>query len=147
MKSEMRLLAALILAVGIVGLPASPGRAQSAAGGVDELVPVEEATDEGIHYLSGGVGVEERENLRALAEKYNTKLVFALREGNYLALVDVVIADASGNPIVQTTTQGPWLFATLPEGAYTVDARMRGERINKRIEVKEGKMTQADFLW
>lgn len=146
-RSKTLMVAALTLAAGVYLFPATCGAQAAAAGTEDQLLPVEEETMAGIPFLSGGVGIEERENLRALAEKYNTMLVFALREGNYLASIDVQIADAGGNPVLQTTTQGPWLFATLPEGAYQVEATMQGERISRRIEVREGKVTQTDFRW
>ncbi|NIQ10514.1 MAG: hypothetical protein GWO23_13055, partial [Gammaproteobacteria bacterium] len=52
-------------------------------------------------YLSGGLGVDTREDMREQLESYNLKLVFANAKGEYLADIDLKIVDE----------QGHWLLA------------------------------------
>ena len=77
-------------------------------------------------YLTGGIGLGERERLSeiALRERMNLKLVFAQRDGAFLSAIPVTITDASGTVRLQVTADGPWLFARLPAGEY----RYRAER-------------------
>ncbi len=49
-------------------------------------------TSAGIPHLSGGIGLDEREALRFLAKEYNLQLSFALKKGNYLSDIAVLIA-------------------------------------------------------
>ena len=81
-----------------------------------------EHTSTGIPYLSGGVGLDERDALRAVSGEYNLHVTFAQREGNYLSDVHVAIQNANGATLLETVPQGPWLFTKLPPGRYTVIA-------------------------
>ena len=72
-------------------------------------------------YVTGGVSEEERDAILRDAAPYNLWLVFAEQgTGNYLANVHVTVADAADRPVVDAVTEGPWLFAQLPPGRYTV---------------------------
>lgn len=89
--------------------------------------PLEGKTSNGIPYLSGGVGLDERETLRAPGIEDNLKLTFALKRGNYLSDVNVRITDAAGHKVLAVISQGPWFFTRLPAGQYTVTATARGK--------------------
>jgi len=72
-------------------------------------------------FVTGGVSEEERDAFLRDAAAYNLWLVFAEQgTGNYLANVRVTVADAANRPVVDAVTDGPWLFAQLPPGHYTV---------------------------
>ena len=74
-----------------------------------------------VPYLSGGVGLDEREEMRRSGDDYNLWLWFVLKgTPNYLAGVRVTIVDANGKPALDVVTEGPWLFARLPAGKFTV---------------------------
>src|SRR5262245_25394349 len=80
-------------------------------------IPLSEAkTDNGITYLSGGIGLDERETLSQVGQGYDLKLGFAEKAGNYLSDVEVTIKDARNNTILEAISQGPWFFAKLPTG-------------------------------
>src|SRR5262245_64716920 len=65
-------------------------------------------TYQGIPYLSGGIGEEEREMLRRLAHDYNVQLIFAAKEGHYLSEVHVRIMDARDRTVLDAVSAGPW---------------------------------------
>jgi hypothetical protein len=72
-------------------------------------------------FITGGVSEEEREAILHDAASYNLWLVLAEQgTGYYLADVRVTVSDAGGRTVVDTLTDGPWLFAQLPPGHYTV---------------------------
>lgn len=53
--------------------------AQSLPEGADGIVRV--VTDQGIAYMTGGVGIGERERMESSAQNYNLKLSFAEKAG------------------------------------------------------------------
>jgi len=91
-----------------------------------------------IEYMSGGVGEQERAAMRAMGGNYNLKIANTLPDGSYVGNVDVTITDGRGTPILNTTTQGPLFYATLPAGQYTVAARANGQTVQRTIQVGAG---------
>jgi hypothetical protein len=94
----------------------------------------------GVEFTSGGVGLAARQQLAAQAGQYNLQLEFVYApEGEYLSAVQVDVADARGNNVLSTVTEGPWLMAKLPAGSYTVKARFGGETRTQQVKVGPGK--------
>jgi hypothetical protein len=94
----------------------------------------------GVEFTSGGVGLSARQELASQAGQYNLQLEFAYApEGEYLSAVQVDIADARGNSVLSTTTEGPWLLAKLPAGSYTVKARVGDVTRSQQVNVGPGK--------
>lgn len=111
------------------------------------LPPPEAKTYDGIPYLSGGIGLEEIETLRRMGHAYDLKLVFAEKAGNYLSDVEVVIKDAKGKTVLEATSQGPWFFAQLPAGKYTIAAIMKGSARQQVVQVTPPRQTAQYFYW
>jgi hypothetical protein len=99
-----------------------------------------------VPFVSGGVGLENREEMRALEPSYNLRLVFASATGEYLAGVGVVIRTTEGNTVLRTVSEGPWLYVKLAPGTYTVSAEQDGASITKRIVVG-GRRSTLHFSW
>ncbi|MGH8664008.1 MAG: carboxypeptidase-like regulatory domain-containing protein, partial [Burkholderiales bacterium] len=90
----------------------------------------------GVEFTSGGVGLAARQQLAAQSGQYNLQLEFAYApEGEYLSAVQVDIADARGNNVLSTVTDGPWLMAKLPAGNYTVKARFGSATRTQQVNV------------
>ena len=83
--------------------------------------------DHGIPYVSGGVSLDEQQMLRDMTQDDNIQLIFAAKNGDYLSDVTVQIVDARGHEVLNTVTQGPWLFTKLPAGTYTIRATIKGQ--------------------
>jgi hypothetical protein len=81
----------------------------------------------GIAYASGGVGHSELQELHAERGRYSFWLTTAaLRSGAHLADVDVRITPLRGAaPVLELRMGGPWLFAALPPGRYSIEAAYR----------------------
>jgi hypothetical protein len=102
-------------------------------------VRIEVRTQGEVRYLSGGIGIGEREALTEMAsrERMNLKLVFAEREGPFLSAVPVTITDASGSVRLQVKTDGPWLFVRIPAAEYRYRAERRGHVQSGSVTVSE----------
>jgi hypothetical protein len=118
-------------------------QAQSASTGATRVAPGNvEKTRDGIEYLSGGVGINAQEAINARAQDFNLKLVFTLKEGNYIADVGVAVQDAKGRTIVEDTADGPFFLAKLPAGQYTVAATYEGRTVTRKLQVGKGLRTE-----
>jgi hypothetical protein len=96
---------------------------------------IREGTSHGVKYMSGGVGINERAAMDRMDKNYDLKLIFAEPSGPYLANVNVEILNASGKKLVETTDNGPWFFAKLPDGKYRVVATFNGKKEAREVDI------------
>ena len=116
----------------------------------ENLVPV--VSDQGIRYVSGGVGEGERAELDALSNQYNLRLLFAMQgSGEYLAAVRVNILDAQGGTVLAAESRGPWFFTQLPAGDYSVDVSTPGQGLQEpqrqTVHIGDSGQSRLDFRW
>jgi hypothetical protein len=106
------------------------------------------ASQDDVDALAGGVGVNARARLSNEAtSEHNVKMVFSLNTGNYVADVNVKVVDNAGRTIVNGTAHGPWLYAKLPPGSYTVTASYRGESVTEKLSVGPTGQRTAHLRW
>ena len=86
----------------------------------------------GVAYMTGGIGIAEREAMESQGRDYNLKLSFSEKSGVYLTDVRVAVENRNGVEMVNITTNGPWLYLQLPRGSYIVKSTYNGE--SRRIE-------------
>jgi hypothetical protein len=122
--------------------------------GFASLLPVASAkydevvqTSGTVSYVSGGIGTDSIERLSAISSDFNIKLMFALKSGEYVSDVGVVITNTSGNTLLDTTSNGPWLLARLPKGNYQIVATFSGNTIKRPVSVGAAKLSTVDFRW
>jgi hypothetical protein len=90
----------------------------------------------GIEFVTGGADVEEYAAMRAIQGNYNTHLTFAVRgTGEYLADVRVIIRNANGEPVLDTVSEGAFLYARLVPGRYVLVAELDGHVIKTPLFV------------
>jgi hypothetical protein len=81
-------------------------------------------------YITGGVGSEQREEMKAQRGQYNLLLTFAERDGEMRAGVAVTVRDRAGKTVLEVPDAGPMVYAKLPPGTYRVTASADGvERV------------------
>ncbi len=102
---------------------------------------------DGIPYISGGFGIDEREKLYRMAKEDDLELSFALSNKEYLGRADVVIKDAQGQEVLKTISDGPLFFAKLPEGNYTVEATAMGKTLKQKAHISPGRPSKLYFAW
>ncbi len=150
MKRGLQSSAKRIRSAAFAGVPLALMLAQPAALSARTLISgIDTATSpEGTAFMSGGVGMEERQKMIAMARGYDLKLAFADRRGEFLSDVQVTIDDKDGKQVLSTTTKGPWLYAELPQGKYDIKASFdgRSEEI-KDLEIAKGRPVSRTLNW
>ena len=132
------------LAYSLAAMLLGSGSLVSVASASNDAVVRTEGT---VRYVSGGVGTESLDKLSAMTGDFNLKLVFALTSGDFLSQVHVVIADAKGRKILDTTSEGPWFLSKLPAGNYQIAATVAGNEQKRQIAVDATKLMTVDFRW
>ncbi len=108
---------------------------------------VEESSKSGIDFISGGVGVEQRDTINAVEEEYSLKTVFADQTGRYVADIDLDITDSNGQQVFSLNSAGPWVLTALPSGQYRVTATYEGQTKTRTIRINENSLRTVMFNW
>jgi hypothetical protein len=133
MNTIRRLLLLAPLALG--SLDAAPSHAQ--LGGAPR-----EHRQGSVAYLSGGIGEEEREAIKAAAASYPLTLELATtgpQRNPYIADARVEIRDTTGRAVLDATAQGPFVLVRLPEGTYTVDVDWNDAEQRRVVQIAPDK--------
>ncbi|HRP97580.1 MAG TPA: carboxypeptidase regulatory-like domain-containing protein [Rhodocyclaceae bacterium] len=102
---------------------------------------------QGVPYLTGGIGENERASILAAADRFNLKLTLAEKGGAYLAGVRVIVVDAGGATVLDVRSEGPLVLALLPRGNYRVSAEMDGQRQTRSIDIPARGQRSLVFYW
>jgi hypothetical protein len=109
--------------------------------------PALQAQQQGnVTFVSGGAGDEDRSALKQVENQYNLRLLFAARNGDYLADVAVTLSDTRGNAMLDTIAEGPIFYAHVPPGHYRLTVSNQGQSQSKDINIGNG-ATRQDFYW
>jgi hypothetical protein len=145
---------ALMAAILTMAAASAPVFAQDNAAGLPAVTTVGNAS-----FISGGIGLDESEAMKAAASKYSLELVFSAKSNKnapgadaganaaYTADVKVKITDRAGKSVIDTVSQGPYLLANLPDGAYRVEATAYGATKTQKAAVKKGSHQRLVFSW
>jgi hypothetical protein len=90
------------------------------------IIGIATAAAQNVKFVSGGVSDDSVERMAALGKEFNFKLLFAARDGHYLADIAVTINDAANRKVLDTVSEGPFLFAQLAPGKYAISATYAG---------------------
>ena len=105
-------------------------------------------TENGITYLSGGIGKSEAQAMRAEAKRYPLSMTFSTRKDNeFLASVPVTIRNSSGKTVLDAVSEGPILLVKLPPGKYKVTAEAYGKTYRRSVQVSAKGDTPLYFHW
>jgi hypothetical protein len=109
--------------------------------------PEKVITQNGVSFVSGGIGVDSQERLNLREKDFNLKLVFTLVEGNYLADIGVTVKNAAGKTVIEHTADGPCFMAKLPAGTYSVSVVENGKSQTRKVAVRDGRLRTEYFRW
>ncbi len=142
MKANLTALTAAVLIAGLgATVPASS----------TDLTPLPPLRTQGaVSYLTGGVGADEASAIKQAAATYSLELLFAQKASPhdaFVADVKVTIRDRSGNAVLKTATEGPYLLAKLPAGTYKIEAEYGGKLKTRSVEIHRGKHRREVFVW
>jgi hypothetical protein len=120
---------ASVLVVAVLGLLAE-GTAHATTEG---------RTSQGEPYVSGGVGLGERDALNERSAGFSLSVTTAAKgAGAYLADVKVTITNDAGNTVLDTRLDGPSLLVNLKPGRYVVEAVFGEQTQRKSTTVHPG---------
>ena len=94
-------------------------------------------------YVSGGVGLEESERLKQMADKYSLQLVISSRSGAYLANTHVTITGANGQKVLDLPLDAPWLLVDLLPGNYKLVVAHAGRAQERNVTLAPSKREQV----
>jgi hypothetical protein len=104
-------------------------------------------TVNGISHLSGGVTLDERQDMSDQRKNFSLLFKFATKSGRYLGDVSVTITNAKGAPVFESTTDGPCLLVNLPTGSYTVKATSSGVSQSQKISIGKNARRELTMYW
>jgi len=103
-----------------------------------------------LRWMTGGIGKDQADAMRAIASRYKVRLVMAEARkpsAAFLAAVPVTISDAKGRVVLRLKTEGPFLFLHLPPGRYSVKAEVAGRVLSRSFSVKSSGAQQIALIW
>jgi len=101
------------------------------------------ATVNGIDVACTGIGDEAQTDPRW--PEYAVRIEFADGQAQYLADIDITIADAKGEVLLQLRCDSPWFLAKLAPGKYTVSGTYQ-DRLTKTAKFTAPKSGQARIV-
>lgn len=135
-----------IAAVGVLMLPVVLNAASLEP--IDSsAVQVQQQQQNGITYLSGGIGEDEAKAIQQ-TKGYNLHMTFSTgKENKYVPDVNLVIQKSPGQPVLTLSEAGPLVYVQLPPGKYTVIATRNGEERRDTADVGSGAARNLVFHW
>jgi hypothetical protein len=112
-----------------------------------DTMPPSPHQENGITYVTGGIGDEERTGLEASSRNYNLHIESAEKGGSFLAGIDLAIQAKNGKDVLRVRNTGPLFYAQLPPGDYTIHAAYKGAERVKDAQVGGKGAADIHFVW
>lgn len=110
-------------------------------------VQVQRQEQNGVAYLSGGIGQDESKAIQQTTG-YNLHMTFSVGSLNeYIPDVTLVIEKTKGQPVLTLDNAGPLVYVQLPAGKYTVTATRNGEVRHDVADIGSGAARNLVFHW
>jgi hypothetical protein len=106
-----------------------------------------ELTYQSTRYVTGGIGSDEADAMRAAASDYSLEMTFAAQTGQFVNDVDVAVKKPSGEVVLQANDSAPMLLADLPAGRYQIEATYNGQTQTRNVAVASAGTTKVVMQW
>jgi hypothetical protein len=146
MRSAANLISCAVL-VATLAIPSTLFAGMGAKKGDDLGADLTVRHENGIDYVSGGVGDDQQSALNAAASRFNLKVTLAAHGGKYLGGADIRITDDKGQEVLATHADGPLFMAKLPPGGYTVQADAEGKSFSQKVNISGQGQQQIVMRW
>lgn len=104
----------------------------------------------GVDYLSGGIGLDESQAIKAEAARWPLLITMAQRSqgrSEWVADVELQIRDESQALLLAFQSDGPLALIRLAPGKYTVNARYNGMEQQRAVQVATGVSQKITLTW
>lgn len=145
----MKSIHSLVLSIAAVGVLMFPAMTWPASlEPIDNSgVQIQRQEQNGIAYLSGGIGEDEAKAIEQTTG-YNLHMTFSIGpEGKYVPDVELVIQSTQGQSVLTLSQAGPLVYVQLPAGKYTVVATRHGEAKRDTTDVGKDNVRNLVFNW
>lgn len=129
-----------LLMGGLAATATAPAIAQDGV----SLPPV--LSQDGVSYMTGGIGSDESEAFRGQSGHWPLTLQFSTRSGQFLADVHVRVENAGHRIVLDAESTGPYMLVRLKPGQYIVYARYSDIEQKKSVMVGSVPVS-ASFRW
>lgn len=113
------------------------------------LPAVQRAGD--VTWISGGVGQDESDAMKAQAGKYSLSVLFAAHMSGkrdvYTSPAKVTITRSDNTPVLDIKPDGPYLLVNLPAGKYRISATDGQRRRTQAVSISAGAHKHVVFAW
>ncbi|MFH1743074.1 MAG: hypothetical protein ABIH23_29055 [bacterium] len=104
-----------------------------------DVEPMVQQKSDGVTFITGGVGADERAELKEQFKEYTCRIELANKMGEYLYKGEVSIRDSEDKDVLKTKTCGPWLLVNLAEGKYTIVVYHKGMTQTLSVAIEKDK--------
>ncbi|WP_455922458.1 hypothetical protein [Pseudomonas putida] len=112
-----------------------------------EGVHLQQQQQNGINYVSGGIGVDESCAIQQM-RGYNLHITFSAGPDNkYESGIKVAIQGAQGREVLSVDDVGPILLTQLPAGKYVIVAQLDGREMRSTVDLSTGKRQALNVHW
>jgi len=147
MKSLHLLVLSGAAVVILSGMPAAVLHAASSEPIDTSAVQLEQQQQNGITYLSGGIGLDESRAIQQ-AKGYSLHMTFSTGPGNkYVPDVDIAIQNMQGHSVLTLSQVGPIVYVQLPPGKYVIVGTRNGHEQRGTVELKGGTIGDLNLHW
>ena len=106
-----------------------------------------EHTYQSTRFVTGGIGSDEADAMRAAASAYSLEMTFAAQTGQFVNDVDVAVKKPNGETVLQTNDAAPILLADVPAGRYQIEATYEGQTQTRNVTVVDSGTTKVVLQW
>ena len=104
-----------------------------------------------VTYISGGVGLDESNAMKAQTGKYSLSVLFAAHMGGkrdvYTSPAQVTITKGDKTPVLDIKPDGPYLLVNLPAGNYRISATDGQRSRTQALTISAGAHKHLVFAW
>ncbi|MES2208253.1 MAG: carboxypeptidase regulatory-like domain-containing protein [Pseudomonadota bacterium] len=148
-KAAQKIIAITLLSF-MLGLThaAPPDEPQNVVSVNESVNLVSPKSQNGIDYLSGGIGDEELAAIKQAARDYNLHLTFSEGRSNaYTSDIRLTINRVRGKNLLSLEQVGPLVYIKLPAGQYDITADLEGRAQKRRVTVGSKASKNVQFHW
>ncbi len=102
----------------------------------------------GIQYMTGGIGEEDKFDMRPHAKKFTLNLLFSHGSaGEYITDTNVNIYNEQSELVFRIKGAKPMLYVNLPAGTYTILASNNGEKLRHKLTIDANTNQKVILNW
>jgi hypothetical protein len=99
----------------------------SQGSGAIPALPLNVMTNGQVTYVSGGISDEELDMLKARSGEFNLHIMINATGGAFMVPSKFHVLDSKGLEVLRIDDAGPYVYAKLTPGKYTIEAVEEGE--------------------